>query len=479
LAFLASLGCACVPLLIRSQGEWTPLKLVVAGGAVLLAFFLGLFALGPAVWWQSAARLINAVRYAPTTEASPRASSWGRRLVVAAGVIAAAHLSWRLAHPDDPWDGDDQGTFLSTASEIANSGGPVQLIARLWSGEYAEANRHPLYTGLLSLRPTEEFGRILSALFAMLAWVAVVALTWQRFGPVQSGVAGMLTAVNSTWGYFGGMVVCESLLLLLSVVIWWQCLRLGDDRFGAEKKRTSRWVDPLMLGLLLGLNYLTKGTGVVLLGCVLIWFCWEGLIAWISPDKRSYLPAILRAAALTLLAFLLTASPLVARNMKRYGQPFYNDNTYLLFADQYEGFQELLARGEPVGQVARQYLATHSLADLARREASGLMWETFIIIRMLGPVPFDDARILCGVPLFALAVIGLLRAPPAHRRWLAVWFVIQWMVFAWYIAIAAGDRFVLALLPPLLVHAADGIVAAGNSRRGLATQRPKAVEDRT
>ncbi len=488
-ALLASAGCACIPLVIRAQGEWTTLKLIVACGAVAVAILLLAFACGPQRWWLRVAGIVAGLKNVSKNDASADSKRWGGRLIIVAAVIAAMQIGWRLSHQDDPWDGDDQGAFLSTAKEIADAGGPVNLVGRLWTGEYAEANRHPLYTGMLSLHSTEEFGRVLSVTFAVLAWFAVVAMTWLRFGPVQSGIVAILLAVNSTWGYFSGMVVCESLLMLLSVLIWWQSLRLCDAGFGAAKfpdptanggapspmvsgrvSRLSIWLGPLALGALLGLNYLTKGTGIVLLGCVLIWFCWEGLLALITSARRAVFLAALRAGVLTLLAFLLVSSPLIVRNIKRFGQPFYNINTYLLFADQYEGFRELLARGEPVGQVAREYLETHSAADLVQREAKGLTWQTYNIIRMLGPIPLDDGRILFGVPLIGLAIIGVLRAPSAHRRWLAAWVVMQWLVFAWYVAIAAGDRFVLALLPPLLVYAADGIVALWNWRRAISTK---------
>lgn len=470
-ALLASAASVCVPIVIRSQGEWTPLKLVVAVGSVFCALLLMALAFGPDRWWTRVADVISTLRRISTNTTSPRAISVGYALIAVAGLIACAQIGWRLSHPDDPWDGDDQGAFLSAATEIAHAGGPLNLLQQLWSGEYEEANRHPLYTGMLSLQPTEPVGRILSAVFALLTCVTAVALAWQRFGPLQAGLVAVLFAVNSTWGYFAGMVVCESLLMWLSVLIWWQCLRLCDASLPPNDAvappsaaRHVRRLGPLALGALLGLNYLTKGTGVVLIGCVMIWFAWECLSALLSAHRRTGFLGVLRAGVLTLIAFLLVSSPLIARNVKRYGQPFYNINTYLLFADQYEGFEELLAQGDPVGQVAREYFTSHTAAELVQREATGLMWQMYNIVRMLGPVPFDDARILFGVPLLGLAMIGVFRAPPAHRRWLATWIVLQWLVFAWYVVIAAGDRFILGVLPPLLVYAADGIVAVWTLR---------------
>lgn len=475
---LTAAACACAPIAIAVQGEWTALKVLTASAAIAAAIAAAALACGPARWWSALDRCVTRLRIVSTRDDSARAKTCGIWLVAIAGLFAEAQLVWRIAYPVDPWAGDDQGAYLTTAMEIDRDGGLPRLMVHLWSGEFAEANRHPLYLALLSFHPNEQFGRCLSALFALAALAIVTRLTWLRFGPWQAGIVAWLLAVNSTWGYFGGMVVCESLLMALSVFVWWQCLRLCDTASPSlqasvidEQSTQSRslWANVPMvtaplIGVGLGLCYLTKGTGIVLIGCVLAWLAVEACEKWRISTIRAAMSGFARHSLLMMVAFLVVSSPLIARNVKRYGQPFYNINTYLLFADQYEGFEELLAREAPVGQVASEYLASHSIGDLARREASGLMWETYMIIRMLGPIPWDDARILIGMPLALLAVIGLMRAPPAHMRWLIVWCVLQWLIFAWYVPIAAGDRFVLPILAPVMVYAADGIVAVWKRR---------------
>jgi hypothetical protein len=46
---------------------------------------------------------------------------------------------------------------------------------------------------------------------------------------------------------------------------------------------------------------------------------------------------------------------------------------------------------------------------------------------------------------------------PEHRL-LLVWGLLHWVVFAWYVPIAAGERFVLPLLIPILVASSEGLV---------------------
>jgi hypothetical protein len=102
---------------------------------------------------------------------------------------------------------------------------------------------------------------------------------------------------------------------------------------------------------------------------------------------------------------------------------------------------------------------------MARREASGLVWELFIMLRSLGPAPLDDSRILFGIPIAGLAIA----VAWSQRRWehglLLVWCLGFWVVFAWYVPIAAGERFILPILAPLLVLAAEGILRLAPQQR--------------
>src|SRR5262249_51176023 len=75
----------------------------------------------------------------------------------------------------------------------------------------------------------------------------------------------------------------------------------------------------------------------------------------------------------------------------------------------------------------------------------------------LGPAPLDDARLLAGLPLAVFALGVLLARPTAAGGLLAVWGVTSWLMFAWYVPIAAGERFILPLLAPILILASVAI----------------------
>ncbi len=177
------------------------------------------------------------------------------------------------------------------------------------------------------------------------------------------------------------------------------------------------------------------------------------LAVWSRGERRR---GIVSVTALV-LAFLVTASPLLTRNLIRFGSATYNVNSYLLWVDAYES-PNALAERMTLPEARAAYLATHSVTDLIEREATGLAWETFIGLRVLGPAPWDDARVLCGLPLFALGLLGLCHTPRLPALVLVCWTVIVWVMMAWYVPIAAGDRFMMALLIPWLTLAADGLV---------------------
>lgn len=164
------------------------------------------------------------------------------------------------------------------------------------------------------------------------------------------------------------------------------------------------------------------------------------------------------------MAFAIVAAPLLVRNSLRFGSPTYNVNSYLLWVDTYESPNALAGR-MTLAEARAAYLQSHSVADLIRREATGLAWEAFIGLRTLGPAPWDDARVLVGLPLLVFGLLGLYATTQEAAFALVLWTGITWIVMAWYIPIAAGDRFMMPLLIPWLTLAADGLVRWSATRR--------------
>ncbi len=143
----------------------------------------------------------------------------GAALVLFGTLLFAVNTLWVAQHQDTPFD-DDQGAFLTTAREIHDHGGLTGLWSDLWSGRFAESNRHPLFLAILSLHPTVDFGRGASWLLATMTAGLALVIVWRRMGPLTAGVLAVLLGTNGTWLYHAPRVVCESLLTGLAGVAW-------------------------------------------------------------------------------------------------------------------------------------------------------------------------------------------------------------------------------------------------------------------
>lgn len=389
-------------------------------------------------------------------------SSWGAHsLLLAAALAGGVNLTLSLRQPDDPHD-DDQGAYLFTAGEIQAAGGVGRLPPRMFRGEFAEANRHPLYLALLSLRPEEPWGRTLSCGAALAAAAMATAWLYGRYGPLAAGTCALGTATNATWLFFGSRVYCESLLMLTSLLAWMlTAAPPGDVRGASSASPTDRDAGPaggtpfrgrgrdLALGGMLALAWLTKGTGLLLL---------LGTLLAVGMDRvrRQTWRQRAASAGLVVIGFVALGSPLLTRNVLRYGSPFYNVNSQLLFVDAYAD-PLTLAKEKSTAAAALDYWRTHSLGEMVGRAVQGAVWETYVLLRGLGPAPLDDGRVLCGALLAMGAVVGLATAPAFPWLSTVVWTALLWGCFAWYVPIAVSERFLAPVLLPLLAAAAVGL----------------------
>ena len=385
----------------------------------------------------------------------------------------------------------DQGAYLQTAKEIQQDGGPLRLVGSLMTGRFSEANRHPLYLALLSLLPTPLGGQLLSVVFGLLAIWGLAPLVMRKFGAGVAVVYCTLLATNFACCYASTLVMCESLMVLLATAAWlwfglpeteWHLRNRDAGESGGVSLRTPSMNSPeadaarltssriemqsqFGVGCCWGMLYLTKGTGLLWLAGYCVWLVVSPTRVPAGGDSqngdstsaRGRLRRILISLTLVVTGWAFVASPLLVRNGLRFGSLTYNVNSWLLFVDEFKD-PTALAETMSLGEAARQYWQSHSFRQLAERGAMGLVWETFILGRSLGPAPLGESRILFGVPLLGLAVIGLFAERRVNILLLPIWLAICLPVFGWYVPVAAGERFILPLVPPLLVFASSGVV---------------------
>jgi hypothetical protein len=373
--------------------------------------------------------------------ATPRGSTATALTLLILSIISYVVVAHRFAMRND-MPLDDQHDYLRVANEIRVMGGVPELWKRLWTGEYLEANRHPLYTAVLSWRPEFEWGKQLSWVLGLAAIVTVWGVTWRRSGGWIAGGSAVLLATNSVLQQSASLVACEAMLILWTLLAWAAIEGLVRTAPTSSKSVAAFCVYSVAIGCCLGLGYLTKASALFLLAGFWFWSLWiAGVRNW---------------SWLALVSFAVVGTPLFARNARAYGDPLYSFNNRFLFAD---SFDEGVSRGyHGIRVEAADYWRTHSAGQIARRALNGLVWETFILLRGLGPATLSSSRPLVGFLILVLAGLGASSVDRRLAMAAAAWFVPLWLFFAWYVPIAAGDRFLAPIIPIILIFAARGAV---------------------
>jgi hypothetical protein len=447
----------------------SPFPLAIVITAIAAGLMTAAMAVSPARYWQAWERRLDNVqrRLQLTTLPASHRIAWLAIIVSWVCFVLIVTQLWKV-HTDAT--SSDPAAFLRYAKEVQEAGGVTTLLSQLFEGTYSEANQHPLFTALLSFGPTFSEGKLLSLAIGILTLVLVTLWTARQWNLTVAAIVSVILSTNFAFCSTSALVTCEGLLTLFISLLWLllasKAPATTDASTGSAPASAGAPGFYLATGALLGLAFLTKGTGPLFLFITLVWivachfYCRRQQPSLATPFPWKPLTMIL-------LAWLITASPLLTRNIRMFGNPIYNDNSYFLFLDQFEDLPQVAQR-MTVGEAAQQYFSEHSVTDIVQREAQGLCWESYIFIRSFGPAPLDDSRILFGLPILLLALAGMLAERRPVALLLLAWIACFLVMFAWYLPIAAGQRFTVPLLPPLLICTATGLARLGN---GLKSRR--------
>jgi hypothetical protein len=171
---------------------------------------------------------------------------------------------------------------------------------------------------------------------------------------------------------------------------------------GDERGALPLWGEALS-GLLLGLLYLCRTNGLLLLGAYAVHL----LAARRWKLARAVLPGLV-----VLVGFLAVSSPWLIRNYRVFGNPLHTDSTTLLYIDQPADLWSAKA-GAP--SALANLAHGRSLEQIALHQARGL----YVALEPLvnGNLWRNERFAIPGMPLlFALAVFGLLSRSPLRRH---------------------------------------------------------------
>jgi len=165
------------------------------------------------------------------------------------------------------------------------------------------------------------------------------------------------------------------------------------------------------------------------------------------------------------IVFLAVLSPYLINSKRIYGQYFYNVNsTFYIWYDSWEeAKQGTRAHGDRAGWPTmaadeipspQRYLRTHTLAQIASREWQGLR----TIVRNNLSSGYGHAKYFLGFLAVAAGLcfvrwrdtLAIARRCTSLLLFWASFFVVYLALYAWYVPIASGIRFILGQFLPVM-----------------------------
>ena len=222
----------------------------------------------------------------------------------------------------NPYPSGDEPDYLVGALQLKEYGGPSKFISYLISGSFTEVRKHPLYMFLLSFFADKSLDFFVYAKFFNFILGGVLLITSyfimrRMFNTFAAVFFVLILSLSELFLTETALIVPDNLMTLL-ILLSCYFYYLGF------KTKNILQVKYWALGsFFCGIAYLTKPNGIFLLGA----FCLTALLLLRKRILKS------KAFYLSVMTFLLVASPLLIRNFVLYKNPFYNNNVSLLWIE--------------------------------------------------------------------------------------------------------------------------------------------------
>jgi 4-amino-4-deoxy-L-arabinose transferase-like glycosyltransferase len=340
----------------------------------------------------------------------------------------------------------DEIPYLDEAREHSRLGGPLAIAACYARGECRYDNRNPLFSMLLAPWMTggpRDFPRAkLAVLLCALALLLTVHLFTRALWDAEVGLlATALLALSPMLAQQSQQVLADVLYAAL------YCASLGALLLWERAPRG--WA---ACGALAGAAYLAKGSGHFLLLA-------PAALSVLRFGRRAPLkPGVWISAA----AFAAVAGFLLLRNVRVFGDPFYNVNAKGLWLDDWSQVWSPLSGAHGMAELGPlRYLSTHTLSEIAARCWRGALkaFSQLVETAAFGPV---TAGSFTGLVFLAAAARGLraeVRAGRPERALVPLAAALPlFAAYAWASSAGiVGYRFHIATAASLAAAAALGL----------------------
>ena len=370
-------------------------------------------------------------------------------------------------------DASDQAAYLSYAKNL------YETDYNMVGGR----NRMPVYPMLLSLiySPdlTENQFFIRSKAFNIALSAALLpGLFWlfRKTLPFILSVNLWLITAFTVFIFKAGYAQTELLFYFLNFcafLLMYQMLKKPELQFG------------ILTGIVLGIAHLTKASVMPGLFIFAVFFIAKEIYSLyfnfnrINDDKtqrfsknlfhlfwqiRQETALHLLSLALVFLTFLSVIYPYISTSQRFFGQPFYNVNSnFYIWYDSWEeaeagtrlhgdnkGWPEMPAQQIPS---AKKYLQEHTVQQILDRPIRGIKKVLLVAYKSYGYLKYVLIYAVFALVLTLLNFqqsLAIVKRHPFLILFCLSYFFVYLLIYAWYVPVASGNRFTLALFMPLM-----------------------------
>ena len=393
------------------------------------------------------------------------------RLLMVGLIFILLGLYWygameQFVHVNKNLAASDQSAYMEYAQRLYQSG-------YTYIGDY---NRMPVYPFLQSLiyrpgMPDKEFFALGKYLNLVLSLVLLAALAFivRRYVSWLTTLNLMLITAFTVFIFKAPWFQAELLFYFINFVLFllmWQLLQ------------RPAWRLAIATGIVAGVAHLTKASILPGLALFLVLAAWRG--AWaLYQNRRSVTGAVLEKSILPHLAvvllvgvfFLATVFPYINTSKQVFGRYFYNVNsTFYIWYDSWEqAKQGTRAHGDRVGwpdmppeelPSLSKYLREHTTDEIIQRFVDGGQRTLTNMQQSYGYFKY----IVIYLGLLGVAAIWnwreayrIVTSKPVACLFVPMYFAAYFMLYAWYVPIAQGNRFALGQFLPLMLVLSLGI----------------------
>lgn len=337
----------------------------------------------------------------------------------------------QINHNTNPNDMDTH-LYLADSIHIKDNGGIFNFLNFCMSGNYREADRHPvylLYLSVLASRGLSFFpiAKLMTLLTGLVLVISVYLIAQKHFGEITGIIAVLLLIFNKQIVYLSSMVV-STIPYSIFVILSWHYITSGF-------KHNRLWITA---GIFVGLAYMTKGSGLFVIFAFII-------TLFVVYKWRFVLN---RFVWTFVICFLFISSPLIVRNIKVYHSPFYNYNSKLLWFDEFEMIMnpEYYQRTHTL----LTYIKTHTVKQIWNRLIQGMIRDGNLWIKTMTPRSLNLN--LAGLGILIIALWGIASDPERTRSIFSLGLIlIFYIFFAWWFK--SQPRYFIVVFPILYIYA--------------------------